>query len=90
MYTPQDLKAGMHIAFGFSYNGGDPSEIIVDNITSVQEETVLVHFLYGHHSLAEYVKKEDVIAIGNPKGEGKIKGWNGKFDILKPDSELLK
>jgi hypothetical protein len=71
-----------YIAFGFNYNEGEPNEIIVNNITSIYEDRVLVHFLYGYKSLAEFVKKEDILAIGNEEGEGKIKGWTGKYDIL--------
>ena len=89
-YCLDHVKEGAYIAFGFNYNGGKPSEIIVDNVTSTNETKVLVHFMYGHHSLAEYVAKEDVIAIGNPKGIGKIRGWSGNFDILQPNHPLLK
>jgi hypothetical protein len=46
--------------------------------------------MYGHHSLSEYVEKEDIIAIGNQKGTGKIRGWSGNFDILQPNHPLLK
>jgi hypothetical protein len=89
-YCLDHVKKGTYIAFGFNYNGGKPSEIIVDNVTSTNETKVLVHFMYGHHSLAEYVAKEDIIAIGNPKGKGKIRGWTGNFDILQPNHPLLK
>jgi hypothetical protein len=78
------LKEGDYIAFGFNYNGGEPKEIIVSNITSVYEDKVLVHFLYGHHSLGEFINKNNILAIGNNQCKGKIKGWSGGFDILKP------
>ncbi len=83
------MKQGDYIAFGFNYNGGDPKEIIVDKITNVYDNDVLVHFLYGHHSLAEFIPKDKIIAIGNENGIGKIKGWGGSFDILKPNHPLL-
>jgi len=83
------LKKGDYIAFPFTYNG-ERKEIIVDNITSVSDKEVLVHFLYGHHSLAEYIKKEDIIAVGDMNASGRIKGWIGTFNILKPNHELLK
>jgi hypothetical protein len=86
----ENLKEGDYIAFGFSYNGGKHTDIVVDNITSVSKGRVLVHFLYGHHSLAEYIEKKDIIAIGNKGGESKIKGWGGKFDLLLPNHPLLK
>lgn len=84
------LKKGDYIAFGFNYNGGEPNEIIVDNITSIEKSgRVLVHFLYGHRSLAKHISKSDIIAIGNHKANGKIKGWSGNYEILKPDHPLL-
>ena len=75
MKNIDDLTTDDYIAFGFNYNGGEPNEIIVDKISSIQKDKVLVHFLYGHKSLAEYVNKNDIIAIGNLKdGKHKIKG----------------
>jgi hypothetical protein len=82
MKSVEDLTKGEYIAFGFNYNGGEPNEIIVDNITEIYEKNVLVHFLYGYKSLSEFVKKEDILAIGNSKGKGTIKGWVGNYDIL--------
>lgn len=84
-----NLKNGDSIAFGFDYNGGEPKEIIVAQITEVYEKDVLVHFLYGHHSLGEFVKKENIIAKGDTNGVTKIKGWSGKYHLL-IDSPLLK
>lgn len=81
----KDLKIGDYIAFEWSY-GVSGKEII----TMVKPDEVLVHFLYGYKSEAQWVKKKDIIAIGNPKGKGKIKGWTGKFNIVLPDHELLK
>jgi len=86
MKSIDDLKKGDYIAFGFNYHGGKPDEIIVDNITEIYQEKFLVHFLYGHHSLSEYVKKEDILAIGNnDSGKTSIKGWSGKYNVLKPE-----
>lgn len=85
----EKLKPNHFIAFGFNYNGGTPNEIIVAPITSIERETVLVHFSYGHHSLGEFVRKEDIIAIADAMADDKIKGWTGKYRILKPDHPLL-
>jgi hypothetical protein len=83
MKNIKNLVKGDYIAFGFNYNGGKPNQIIVDNITEVFSDEVLVHFMYGLKSLSEIVKKEDILAIGNEKtGEGKVYGWSGKYDIL--------
>lgn len=84
------IKPTDHIAFGFNFNGGEPNEIIVSNITSISEHGILCHFMYGHHSLSEYVKEENVLAIGdNKNGTIEIKGWSGKYKRLKADSKLL-
>lgn len=90
MKTIEDLKPGDYVAFGFTYNGSSPDQIIVDNITFIYTDSVLVHFVYGYKSLSETVKKTDIIAIENPDGKSKIEGWSGHFDILQPDNELLK
>jgi len=87
------LENSSYIAFGFDYNGGEPSEIIVSNITSFNSESVLCHFSYGHQSLAEFVEYENIIGIGIPAQSimyAKIKqwnipGWNGKYRIFKKD-----
>lgn len=84
-----NLKVGDYIAFPFNYNGGVGNEIIVTNITSILQGMYLCHFLYGHQSLAEYVKPEDVIAIGDKNGTSKINGWSGKYRMIQPNHELL-
>ena len=85
----ESLKKGDYIAFGYNYNGGEPNEIIVDNISFAHDDDVIVHFLYGYRGLSERVNKADIIAIGNHEGEGKIPGWRGSYDILKPNHPLL-
>ncbi|HKL24422.1 MAG TPA: hypothetical protein VJ912_03740 [Candidatus Nanoarchaeia archaeon] len=92
MKSLENLQEKDYIAFGFNYDNKEPSEIIVSNITKIYKNKVLTHFLYGHKSLSEYIKKQDILAIGNPRGEGKIKGWTGNYDILKPEriKEILK
>ncbi len=87
----RDLRQGDYIAFGFNYNGGKPDEVIVSNITCIEKNgSFLCHFLYGYHSLAEFVKPEDVLAIGDMEnGTHEIKGWSGKFILIQPNNELL-
>ena len=83
MKSIENLTEEDYIAFGFNYNGGEPDEIIVDKIENFYEDKVLVCFSYGYKSVSEFIKKEDILAIGNNEfGEGKIKGWKGKYDIL--------
>jgi len=50
---------------------------------------VLVHFSYGYKSLSEFVKKNDIIAIGNSDSKNIIPKWSGKYDLLQPNHELL-
>jgi hypothetical protein len=91
--TVEALKAGDHIAFAWSYFGGGldtkEKEVQVSKITSVHNGEFLVHFLHGHHSCAEYVKKEQVLAIGNEKGTDGIKGWSGKFILIQPEHPAI-
>ncbi|VVB82422.1 Uncharacterised protein [uncultured archaeon] len=84
MRSINDLVDGDYIAFGFDYNGGEPSEIIVDKIQSVymKGKVFSVTFLYGYKSLTEYVNDKKILAIGNEKGRGKIPGWKGNYDII--------
>ena len=83
-----NLKVGDYIAFQWNY-GIFGKEIIVANISCVDDEKALVHFLYGYKSDGEWVKKSDIIAIGDMSANGKIKGWTGNFNILLPNHELL-
>jgi len=83
-----NLSEGDYIAFQWDY-GGLGKEIIVDSITSISENSVLVHFLYGYKSEAEWVNKKDIIAVGDMSATSKIKGWSGNFNILQPNHELL-
>jgi hypothetical protein len=90
MKTLKDLKDGDYIAFAWQWNGDREKEVWVSNITTRQKGYSVVHFLYGHHSISEIIKDEEVIAIGNPDGTAKMPGWRGSFDVLLPDHELLK
>jgi len=90
MKKVSELRDGDVIAFGFNYHGEEHDEIIVTNITTRHGDGFIVHFLYGHHSLSEFVKPHDVIAIGNHNGRSKIHGWNGMFDLVNPNHRLLR
>ena len=83
MKTLDNLEKRDYIAFEFNYNGGEPDEIIVDNISSIAKDYVIVHFLYGYKALSEITQKEDILAIGETRVATKsIKGWSGDFHIL--------
>jgi len=76
-----NLKHGDYIAFEWEF-GIFGKEVIVSSITSVTDEQVLVHFMCGLRSEAEWVKKQDIIAVGDMSAKGKLKGWSGNFNIL--------
>ena len=76
------------IAFEWKFGTLGP-EIFVAKISSVEDDRVLVHFLYGYKSESEWVKKNEIIAIGDLLATGKIKGWTGHYNILIPDHKLL-
>jgi len=81
MKSVENLTEGDYIAFGINSNGGEPNEIIVDCVSKVLEDRALIYFMGV--TLRYEVKKENILAIGNNKsGEGKLKGWSGKYDIL--------
>ncbi len=84
-----ELKNGEYIAFGFDYNGGDPKEIMVADITSKHDGGFIAHFMYGYKSLSEFIKYEDILAIGNTEGKTKIKGWSGHFDLINSEHPLI-
>jgi len=85
-----DLKEGDYIAFEYEYEIGDP-EIIVDNISFVYEDRVIVHFLYGYKSETCTILKKDILAIGNKlNGTTKLLGWTGLFDIVNETDFLIK
>lgn len=92
MTNINELKENDFIAFPYNYgiHQGEGGEIVVDCISKIQNDKVLVHFLYGYKSEAEWVNKSDILAIGNMKGKSELKGWTGKFDILKPSHPLIK
>lgn len=86
--TFETLSKGDYIAFRWTYNG-ERDEIIVDQITEVCSGLPLCHFLYGHHSMSQFVEKDDLLAIGNMDGDSKIRGWGGKYDIIQPNHPLI-
>ncbi len=90
MKKVSELKCGDSIAFGYNYNGGEPKEIVVSMITYLHEGGFIVHFLYGYKSLSEFIKYDDVLAIGNPDGKTKLKGWGGRYDLIKPENSLIR
>ena len=64
MRTVDSLTKGDYIAFGFNYNGGEPNEIIVNEIDEIYRGKFMVTFLYGYKSISEFVEKEKILAIG--------------------------
>ncbi len=87
--TLDDLQTGDYIAF--AWHDGRDFDIIVENITSIAEHGhVLMHFMNGFKSESEYVKPENIIAIGDQiAGPDSIPFWKGKFHILLPEHPVL-
>lgn len=89
MKNLNQLQEGDYIVFAWFYNDPKEEEIWVARATCVYTDKVLVHFLYGYKSVAEFIKNEDVIAIGDKNATGKIKNWSGNYNILQPQHRLL-
>lgn len=89
MKTVDELKEGDVIAFEWNTHDFRGNVVIVDGISISRDGSFLCHFLDGYKSEAEWVKQEDVLAIGNMNGKHRIKGWTGRFDIIKPDHPLM-
>jgi hypothetical protein len=83
MKTLNNLQEGDYIAFE------DENELFVDSITTIRGDLVLVHFLDGYKSRAAWIKKQDIIAIGDSESTGKINGWRGTYNILLSNHKLL-
>lgn len=77
-----EFVIGKHYMFIFAH--GPLGECaIVETPTTITEEELLFHFLLGWKSEAEYVKKENIIAVGDyENGTVEILGWSGKYTIL--------
>lgn len=74
--------AGQFYMFGFDYNGGTPKEVIVARPTTINDNDILFHFMYGHHSMAEYVEKKNILAVGDDSGQVQIRGWTGRYKVI--------
>ena len=83
-----EMKPGDFILFPFTWNG-DAAELMGAKITSVHKGKFLVHFLYGHHSLGEWVDRGAVIAVGGANYVEKVNGWRGNYNLLQPSHKLL-
>jgi|GEM_PF-2658104 len=82
------LKEGPEQSFiAFEFKFGHPSSSIeVSDITSIHGDSVLCHLYMGHKSESEFIKKNDIIAIGDDKnGDVQLHGWGGKFIVLRPE-----
>ncbi len=91
MKSIDKLTNGDYIASGFNYNNNEePNEIITSNILRIYKKDgiineLFVHFFYANHHLSKTVKRNDILAIKNPEGKGKISGCIGNYDILNQD-----
>ena len=92
MKNVNELQKGDIIAFKYDSN----RFIEASEITSVhynenyKENMYLCHWAMGWKSCAEYIRASEVIAVGNPEGESKLFGWNGMWDLILPEHDLIK
>lgn len=80
--TLEKLTKKDYIAFS------DPTDgIVVTQPSKIYGNgTILVHYLYhGYKSTSAILKPEEVLAIGNKRGESEIEGWFGKYDVLQKE-----
>ncbi len=74
---------GNYYMFIFPYGVLNRPDVIVEMPTLIYEKELLFHFLYNYKSEGEFVKKEDILAVGDKdNGTVEIKGWGGKYTIL--------
>lgn len=77
------------IAFEFEFGTHGPC-IEVSDITNLYKDKVLCHFYRGHRSESEFIKKNDIIAIGdNENGDVQLHGHKGNFIVLRPEKLTL-
>lgn len=68
---------------------GGPTTLVVSNVVSQRNGQILTLFLDSYHSNSEYIKTQDVLAIGNNEhGTHKIPGWSGRFVLLKTPEQI--
>lgn len=78
-----NIERGDYIAFFHPLDG-----LIVDTVTMVNEECrILVHYICGYKSEAEWVEPEDVLAVGDYDNgvQMQIGDLSGPFIVLKPE-----
>jgi aspartate carbamoyltransferase regulatory subunit len=80
-----ELKVGTYIAFIWPF--GD--DIVISDILNIRNDEMLVCFMYGLRSESEWVKRKDIVAIGDSSATGKIKGWRGNFNIIQPNHKIF-
>ena len=72
----------MHILFEYQYSSDYTPHLQIAQVTETYEDrdAYLVRFLYGHKSVAEVIKKKDVLAVVDANGERLVlSGWSGTF-----------
>ena len=89
MKDPRKVKIGDYIAFSYTKAGGG-KDLVIEAIDAINPKYgYLSRFMYGYKSEAEYVKPDEVLAIGNMDAESGLKGSSGRFDLIKPDHPLI-
>ncbi|MEI6022570.1 MAG: hypothetical protein WCQ32_01890 [bacterium] len=71
-----------HYMFSWKYGIGNKPSIFVEQPTSIEKDTVLFHFLNGHSSESEFIKKDEILAVGIKEKGVQVKGYGGSYRIL--------
>lgn len=81
----------MHIfsddnSYMFYFHDGHEKNLIVAKPTIIEEDKILFHFSIGYKSEGEWVRKSDILAVGDMEnGTVQVIGWGGKYSILNND-----
>lgn len=67
----------------FFFHDGHEKHVIVAKPTLIEEDKILFHFSLGWKSEGEWVRKSDILAVGDMEsGIVEVLGWGGRYLIL--------
>lgn len=79
--------------FGFTFNGDEPDEVIVEKPHRIEDNRMFFIILYGYKSINEDRSFDEIVAVGDHEnGTVSVLGWAGKYTILNQElfDSLLK
>lgn len=75
-----------YIAFKYPFGTFNEPTLVISDISFINNDVCMCHFLMGYKSECYEIEKEDVIAVGDvEQGDVKFRGWSGKLLVLRPD-----